>query len=86
MGRLLVNKDGKRKIEGNPEGCGTAMLKDLEALVLESMKNGVFHQGEIILDAIHNVVGFYEKCGFKKNGQLDHDGLQPMIKKISPCK
>ena len=35
MGRLLGNKDGKRKMEGNPEGCGTAMMKDLEALVLK---------------------------------------------------
>ena len=35
MGRLLGNKDGKKKMEGNPEGCGTAMMKDLEALVLK---------------------------------------------------
>ena len=85
MGRLLVDKDGKRKIEGNPEGCGTAMMKDLEALVLKTMKNGVFHRGEIVLEAIENVVKFYEKCGFQTKGQ-PNGGLQLMIKEISPGK
>ena len=84
MGNLLVKKNKCKR--GKPEGCGTAMMKDLEALVLEFQKNRVFLRREILLDAIPDVVGFYETLKFRKNGQLNNDGLQPMIKEILPGK
>ena len=54
----------------------------LENMNFKTMKNGVFHRGEIVLEAIENVVKFYEKCGFHTKGQ-PNGGLQPMIKEIS---
>ena len=88
--RLLLNKDGENARYGSPfvlaERCGSAILKDLETLVLKTINESGHYSGEMVLDAIDNVcnccqVGFYEKLGFKKNGPKK-DELQSMIKKI----
>ena len=64
------------------EGCGTHIVKDLEALVLKTIKeSGHFCRAEMVVHAIVDVVGFYEKQGFRKNGPLA-ERLQPMIKEI----
>ena len=69
-------------VEGKSEGCGTHIVKDLEALVLKTIKeSGDFCRAEMVVDAVYNVVGFYEKQGFRKNGPLA-EKLQPRIKKI----
>ena len=69
-------------VGGKSEGCGTHIVKDLEALVLKTIKeSGDFCRAEMVAHAILDVVGFYEKQGFRKNGPLAGK-LQPMIKEI----
>ena len=71
-------------VGGKSEGCGTHIVKDLEALVLKAIKeSGVFCRAEMVVHAIYDVVGFYEKQGFRKNGPyLIAEKLQRMIKEI----
>jgi len=91
MGALMENMTGEDL--ANAEGCGTAILKDLEKLILECLSGEPkFERGEIVLDAISNVVGFYRRNGFRPRGineakakELERKNkLVPMVKEIKP--
>ena len=58
-------------------------LKDLEDMVIKLSYETGYCRAELVLEAVTNSIGFYEKCGFKKIGPITRK-LQPMIKEIKP--
>jgi hypothetical protein len=63
-------------------------IEDLEALVFKTMtmNESRYVRAEMVLTALQNVVGFYDKRGFKENGPLLRGKLQPMIKVVDKRK
>jgi len=83
--RTMVNLLREKGMdEAKAEGCGTHMLDEVEKNLREKMRR---HRlpGKIRLEALPNVVGFYEKKGFKedKSETPSEEGLTPMVKEFN---